>query len=34
MDNDMFVSKRNGSLEPVSFDKILKRMKTIIIITV
>ena len=29
MDNDMFVSKRNGSLEPVSFDKILKRMKTI-----
>jgi ribonucleoside-diphosphate reductase alpha chain len=28
-DNDMFVTKRNGKVEPVSFDKILKRIKRI-----
>ena len=29
MDVDMFVNKRNGSREPVAFDKILTRLKTI-----
>ena len=29
MENDMFVNKRNNTLELVSFDKILNRMKTI-----
>jgi ribonucleotide reductase alpha subunit len=28
-DNDMFVTKRNGKIEAVSFDKILKRIKRI-----
>jgi ribonucleoside-diphosphate reductase alpha chain len=30
MDVDMFVNKRNGSQEPVAFDKILSRLKTIL----
>ena len=30
MDVDMFVNKRNGTQEPVAFDKILSRLKTIL----